>query len=141
MTALYEIVPPGVEGSMVDPLKYQQPPAEPRTPRSGEFSNELMTVKLRYKEPDGDTSRLITVPVVNRSTALSNNLGFAAAVAEFGMLLRRSEHRGSATYQDAAALARRHRGEDESGYRSEFVRLVELAEALTRQTRPHTSER
>ena len=141
VTALYEIVPPGVEGSMVDPLKYQQPPAEPRTPRSGEFSNELMTVKLRYKEPDGDTSRLITVPVVNRSTALSNNLGFAAAVAEFGMLLRRSEHRGTATYRDAAALARRHRGEDESGYRAEFVRLVELAEALTRQTRPHTSER
>jgi Ca-activated chloride channel family protein len=100
-----------------------------------------MTVSIRYKEPDGDTSRPLTFPVANRTTAVSDNIGFAAAVAEFGMLLRRSEHKGSSTYRDAAALARRHRGADESGYRAEFVRLVELAEALTRQTRHYHSDR
>ena len=73
--------------------------------------------------------------MLNRVTERSDNAGFAAAVAEFGMLLRHSEHRGDATYREAAALARRHRGRDESGYRAEFIRLIELAEALTRQTR------
>ena len=62
--------------------------------------------------------------------------GFASAVAEFGMALRKSEHRGTATFKDAAVLARRHRGADENGYRAEFVRLVELADALVRQTVP-----
>jgi Ca-activated chloride channel family protein len=68
---------------------------------------------------------------------MSANIGFAASVAEFGMLLRESEHRGSATYADAAALARRFRGADPDGYRSEFIRLVELAESLTRHERRH----
>ena len=132
VTALYEVVPVGAEVNVpgVDPLKYQRPPAS----APGVARDELMTVKLRYKAPDADESRLITVPVKNRTTELSANLGFAAAVAEFGMLLRQSEHRGSSTHADAAALARRFRGSDQDGYRSEFVRLVELAEALTRQT-------
>jgi Ca-activated chloride channel family protein len=95
-----------------------------------------MTVKLRYKEPDGDTSRLLTFAVADKLTPGAANIGFASAVAEFGMALRRSEHRGTATFRDAAALARRHRGVDENGYRAEFVRLVELADALTRQTSP-----
>ncbi len=95
--------------------------------------DELMTVKLRYKAPDGDESRLITVPVKNRTTDLSANVGFAAAIAEFGMVLRQSEHRGSSTLQDAAALARRFRGADPDGYRAEFLRLVELAGSLPRQ--------
>jgi Ca-activated chloride channel family protein len=136
VTALYELIPPGVSTpSRVDPLRYQQTarPAGPAVPT--EFSKELMTVKLRYKEPEGDTSKLLTFPVLNRVTERSDNAGFAAAVAEFGMLLRQSEHRGDATYREAAALARRHRGPDESGYRAEFIRLIELAEALTRQTR------
>jgi Ca-activated chloride channel family protein len=66
---------------------------------------------------------------------MSANVGFAAAIAEFGMLLRESDERGSATHVDAAALARRFRGSDPDGYRAEFVRLVELADALTRQQR------
>jgi Ca-activated chloride channel family protein len=133
VTALYEVVPAGssVEVPGVDPLKYQRP----ANPAPGVASDELMTVKLRYKAPDADESRLITVPVKNRTTEMSANVGFAAAVAEFGMLLRQSEHRGSSTHADAAALARRFRGSDPDGYRAEFVRLVELAEALTRQTR------
>jgi Ca-activated chloride channel family protein len=89
-----------------------------------------MLVKLRYKEPEGETSRLLTFPVANRTAALSENTGFAAAVAQFGMLLRQSPHSGGGSYASAAALARRHRGADDTGYRAEFVRLVELAEAL-----------
>jgi Ca-activated chloride channel family protein len=66
---------------------------------------------------------------------MTANLGFAAAVAEFGMLLRRSDFKGRANWSEAAALARQHRGRDDDGYRAEFVRLVELAGALeTKQT-------
>ena len=133
VTALYEIVPAGVEieTPSVDPLKYQRP-AQSTTSTAGR--DELMTLKLRYKAPDGDDSRLISVPVKDRTSELSANLGFAAAVAEFGMVLRQSEHRGSSTYRDAAALARRFRGADPDGYRAEFARLVELAQSLPRQT-------
>jgi Ca-activated chloride channel homolog len=136
VTALYEIVPPGVpfESPGVDPLKYQQP-VKPQTGGSA-ASNELMTVKLRYKEPDAGASKLMTFAVVNKVTPAAANIGFASAVAEFGMALRRSEHRGTATFKDAAVLARRHRGIDENGYRAEFVRLIELADALVRQTPP-----
>jgi Ca-activated chloride channel family protein len=132
VTALYEIVPAGSEIDVpsVDPLKYQRP----AIPAPTVARDELMTVKLRYKAPDGDVSKLMTVPVKNnRATELSPNVGFAAAVVEFGMLLRESQHRGSATHADAVALARRFRGSDPDGYRAEFVRLVEIAEALTRQ--------
>ena len=62
---------------------------------------------------------------------MSANLGFAAAVAEFGMLLRRSDFKGASTWAQAASLAREHRGRDEDGYRAEFIRLVDLAGALT----------
>jgi Ca-activated chloride channel homolog len=139
VTALYEIVPAGAKMDLpkVDPLKYQaQAGLEAgTTDRSDFLRDELMTVKLRYKAPDGDASKLMTVPVKNRTGELSANLGFAAAVAEFGMLLRHSEHCGRATQADAAALARKFRGPDPDGYRTEFVKLVELAEVLTRQTR------
>jgi Ca-activated chloride channel family protein len=131
VTALYEIVPPGeaIETSGVDPLKYQSVPRT--TPAAG--SNELLTVKLRYKQPLGETSRLMSVPVRDREGSLTPNLGFAAAVAEFGMLLRRSEHAGSSTWAEARALAGRFRGEDGDGYRAEFVRLIDLAAALDGQ--------
>ena len=135
VTALYEIVPVGAEVKVpgVDPLKYQRPAA----PAAGVGRDEMMTVKLRYKAPEGDVSKLSSLTVKNRSAGISANLGFAAAVAEFGMLLRQSEHRGSSTYEGAAALARRFRGADPDGYRSEFIRLVELAESLTRHKRRH----
>ena len=142
VTALYEIVPPGVplQGPGVDPLKYQPAPSSSASPPPA-LSSELMTVKLRYKEPAGDESRVLTFAVPNREVRRSENLGFAAAVAEFGMLLRQSEHRGNASYRDAAALARQHRGADDSGYRAELIRLIELAEVFAREsrrdTRPH----
>jgi Ca-activated chloride channel family protein len=140
VTALYEIVPPGVPLQVpgVDPLKYQPAPSSSPS-RSPALSNELMTVKLRYKDPAGDESRLLEFAVPNREVGRPENLGFASAVAEFGMLLRHSEHRGSASYRDAAALARQHRGADDGGYRAEFIRLIELAEVLARESRRDTT--
>jgi Ca-activated chloride channel homolog len=95
VTALYELVPPGEEipGGSVDPLKYQTPAA------ARAASGELATVKLRYKEPDGDTSRLLSRVVDNTvMPAMSDNLRLASAVAELGMLLRGSQHKGEASF-------------------------------------------
>jgi Ca-activated chloride channel homolog len=135
VTALYEIVPPGesIHGS-IDPLKYQDRPVQERTyPNAASRSTELMTVKLRYKQPDGDVSKLMTRAVLDRAGVLTPNIGFAAAVAEFGMLLRNSDFRGGATWASAQELARRHRGEDPDGYRAEFIRMIDLAAALDRR--------
>ena len=129
VTALYELIPVGepLDGPPVDPLKYQEPRD---TTRAG--SRELMTVKLRYKAPTKNVSEVMAVPVEDRAGATST-LGFAAAVAQFGMLLRGSEFKGTATWASVQALARQHRGEDADGYRAEFVRLVDLAAALQLQ--------
>lgn len=131
VTALYEIVPPGedVGAPGVDPLKYQRP-AEPEPKRVPVPSTELMTVKVRYKQPDGDRSTLVTVPVAGRLTTSPKHVGFAAAVAEFGMLLRNSPFKGDTTWADALKLAQDHRGADPDGYRAEFARLVDLAASL-----------
>lgn len=131
VTALYELIPPGepIDGPAVDPLKYQ----EPARPNASAGSGELMTVKLRYKKPAEDRSQMISVAVRDRSGESSGNLGFAAAVAQFGMLLRNSEFKGTASWTSVQALAKRHRGEDPDGYRAEFVRLVDLAAALEAQ--------
>lgn len=80
-------------------------------------------------------SRLISTPVPDRASVPSSNLGFASAVVQFGMLLRGSEHAGRATWTEAAAQARRHRGADVDGYRAEFIRLIDLAAALDAQRR------
>jgi Ca-activated chloride channel family protein len=130
VTALYEIVPPGadVDAPSVDALKYQQPARVRDTATRG----ELMTVKIRYKEPDGDTSRLVSAVVRNELERPSRNLGFASAVAEFGMLLSASSNKGSASYQNAIARARRFAGPDLEGYRSEFVGLALRASDLAR---------
>jgi Ca-activated chloride channel family protein len=127
VTALYEIVPVGVEVNSVDPLKYQQPLPVVRATTD---ARELATVKVRYKGPDGDASRLITRVMLNANSPMSANLGFASAVAEFGMLLRNSEHKGSASYGGLVARARSFRGIDPEGYRAEFIKLVDLAAAL-----------
>ena len=132
VTALYELIQPGqpIDGPQVDPLKYQN---ESR-PNAAAASGELMTVKLRYKKPDEDQSRLLSVAVKSAVSELTPNLGFAAAVAEFGHLLRKSEHKGSATWSAALALAKRFQGEDGDGYRAELIRLIELAAALDQQS-------
>jgi Ca-activated chloride channel family protein len=102
-----------------------------------------MTVKVRYKKPDGETSTLVTVAVAGRNSVAPKHVGFAAAVAEFGMLLRDSAFKADATWADAAKLAAAHRGDDPDGYRAEFVRLVDLAASLDRQrtTYPSVSRR
>jgi Ca-activated chloride channel family protein len=128
VTALYEIVPVGVDidAPSVDPLKYQTPPQPARTASA----DELVTVKLRYKAPDGDTSRLLSTTLRSQPRALTANLGFASAVAEVGMLLRGSKHAGSARFADAVARASKFRGVDGEGYRAEFIKLAELASSL-----------
>jgi Ca-activated chloride channel family protein len=130
VTAIYEIVPAGVEldGPTVDALKYQRPSDASRDAQAG----ELATIKLRYKAPDGDTSRLVSTVLADRPAVLTANLGFASSVAEAGMLMRGSTRAGNASYQAAAARARRFRGDDADGYRAEFIKLVELAATLSR---------
>ena len=83
-------------------------------------------LKLRYKTPDGDTSALIAAAVPSRSS-MTPALGFAAAVAEFGMLLRDSEHKGTSSFPGAAELARTFKGDDPHGHRAELIRLIEAA--------------
>jgi Ca-activated chloride channel family protein len=138
VTALYEIVPVGVnvDGPIVDALKYQREPRDTRAAASG----ELMTVKVRFKAPDGETSRLLTHVQMDRPSAMTANLGFASAVAEFGMLLRESPARGDASFESAVSRARMFRGRDDEGYRNEFVQLVERASSL-RQEEPRRSSR
>ncbi|MCC2545705.1 von Willebrand factor type A domain-containing protein [Hymenobacter sp. BT175] len=129
VTALYEIVPVGAP-AVVDPLKYQTNAAPP----AAASSTDLLTVKLRYKEPQGLKSKLMEQSLVDKAVPLaqaSENLRFAAAVAQFGMLLRGSDHRGSATYEATARLAEGARGTDSEGYRAELIRLIRLAENLS----------
>lgn len=125
VTALYEIVPAdGEEDGGVDPLKYQ------RRPRVDNRAEDWFTVKLRYKEPQGSTSRLLERVVDRDTRSPSADFRFAGAVAEFGMLLRNSEFKGRASYGSVLGLARGARGSDEDGYRAEFIRLVETAATL-----------
>ncbi|MBN2632540.1 MAG: von Willebrand factor type A domain-containing protein [Bacteroidales bacterium] len=131
VTALYEIVPAGSDENIpsVDPLKYQVS----RMTDDQKYSEELLTIKLRYKLPDGNASKLFEKTVRHDplpESEVSDNLKFAAAVAEFGMILRESEFRGTATMSGAAALAISARGEDTDGYRAEMIRLIETAKGL-----------
>jgi Ca-activated chloride channel family protein len=139
VTAIYEIVPAGVEVDRprVDPLKYSTPPQPTAAikPARGKYDDELMTVKLRYKAPDGEVSQLTSAVIVNRLAAMTANLGFASAVAEAGMLLRNSAHAGKGSYASAIDRARKFRGDDPDGYRAEFARLIELAATLSKRNR------
>ncbi len=131
VTALYEIIPAGVKTSLlatVDELKYQQT----KTTSEAKKSGELLTVKVSWKAPDGEKSQQRNFPVQDTgSKTSSDNFRFAAAVAEFGMLLRNSEFKGTATYSHAAQLARTATGKDPNGYRNELVRMIETVDALT----------
>jgi len=130
VTALYEIIPVGVESPVVvtdvDPLRYQEGAVQTRTSESP----ELLFVKLRYKDPDGSTSRLMELPVRDGDARPSVDFRFASAVAAWGMLLRDSEYCSDFTLAQVATLARESLGRDEGGYRGEFLRLVETAQSL-----------
>ena len=129
VTALYEIIPAGsVEtAANVDPLTYQQSQVI--------ASEDLLQEKIRYKNPREDTSKLLVTKVGSKDqvAAASENFRFAAAVAEYAMLLRNSEFKGQASYPQALALARNARGIDTEGYRSEFIKLMEISQLLDPQ--------
>ncbi|OJW41751.1 VWA domain-containing protein [Terrimonas ferruginea] len=131
VTAFYEIIPVGINDPLLaqpDSLKYQQVPV-----MAVGKTTELMTVKLRYKQPDSETSQLMETVVANNEKnyeKASENFRFAAAVAEFGMLLRASEYKGSANYQQVLHLARNAQYRDPEGYRAEFIGIVENAQKL-----------
>ena len=127
VTALYDVIPRGVESEVdvptVGDLKYQ----ETQPSDAAEASDELLTLKLRYKEPDGDESQLIERPLTQEAAnrEVSPDFPFAAAVAGYGMLLRDSEYKGSLTLDAVRRLAERERGEDPNGTRAGFISLVE----------------
>ncbi len=128
VTALYEVVPAGVDvPRAVDALRYQP---QPDDPPPAVFEGELMFVKVRYKDPDGDRSKLLEQPVADRVRSPSTDFRFATAVAGFGMLLRDSQHAGDLTLNDVVRLAERGKGDDPRGYRGEFIRLVEATRDL-----------
>ncbi len=133
VTALYELIPADSDEEVQtsSELKYQKTTLSPQA----SHSNELMTVKLRYKQPDQDESTQLIHSVLNHARPLeedSDNFKFSAAVAEFGMLLRDSEFKGEATYAHVLQCAKEAKGQDEEGYRAEFIRLVETIELLER---------
>lgn len=128
VTALYEVVLKGSSEDIasVDPLKYQ---TDVITKESS--SNELLTVKFRYKNPNENKSKLIVKTLNDKSISLakaSDNFKFSAAVAEFGLLLRNSKDKAQASYEQVLTLAKNSKGIDNNGYRAEFIRLVEMSE-------------
>jgi Ca-activated chloride channel family protein len=134
VTALYEIIPAGSKESLhkIDPLKYQANPD--REEIKPDMDAELLTIKLRYKKPDGFKSILIERPVqgeLKSASELSDNFRFSAAVAEFGMILRNSEHKENANISQVIELAQSGKGKDEEGYRQEFIKLVKAANQFT----------
>ena len=132
VTALYEVVPVGVETDvtirMPDSLRYQKRTTQQTT----QAGAELFFVKVRYKQPDGNQSRLLTHPVLAAGAQAepSSDFRFQGAVAEFGLLLRNSDFRGRADLNRVIAAAREARGADPEGYRAEFVRMAEAMRAI-----------
>ena len=126
VTALYEVTPAGVGDPALRPveaLRYQRSLMRPESARRP----ELMTVAIRYKQPNGSRSRRFELPVVDAGAELAAttpDFRFAAAVAEFGMLLRGSEHRGSASAGGVLSLGAGAAGTDPEGLRAEFLNLV-----------------
>lgn len=143
VTALYEVIPVGVVDTFlakVDDLKYQK---NKNGATATSHNNEILTVKFRYKAPDGDVSKLIEHPVLDKQIPVaraSENFRFATAVAEFGMLLRNSSFKSKATFGNVIDLARKAKGMDEEGYRAEFIRLAENAQLLAKGNNSNVDE-
>jgi Ca-activated chloride channel family protein len=136
VTALYEIVPRGgsVPGPDVDPLKYQTPAQAPApAPQVRNGSSETLTLKIRYKDPDGTESKLLSLPLTDREGTFSKasaDFRFAASVAEFGMIMRDSPYRGKASIGEVIENAQASKGSDRNGYRQEFIGLVQKTRRL-----------
>lgn len=142
VTALYEIIPAGKPSPFlksVDNLKYQVQDGFTQAV----FNAEWMTVKLRYKKPDGNSSKLMEQPVpytAHHASFLSDNYRFAAALASFGMLLRNSEFKQQASYGTVIKLAAGAVSKDAEGYRKEFIQLVKTAAHITGKNIPDDDE-
>lgn len=140
VTALYEIIPVGVKDEFtnkVDDLKYQDKPST-----NNNYTDELLIIKFRYKEPKSEVSKLIVHPVLDKNTSLestSSNFKFSAAVAEFGLLLRNSSFKENASYKQTIDLAKQSKDNDEDGYREEFLQLVQSAWVLAKNNKETTS--
>ncbi len=138
VVALYEIVPANLPAGVggrpaVDALKYQAPAISPAQMAEAAKSGEMMTVKLRYKEPESDLSKLIEVPTKDEGktlTASSEEYKFSAAVAGFGLLLRDSSYKGTLSWETVRRLALDGKGADKQGYRGEFLQLIDKARGL-----------
>jgi Ca-activated chloride channel family protein len=133
VTALYEVIPAGepVATPEVDALEYQSMPGPTEAAKQ---SKDLLTLKLRYKQPDGDVSKLIKTPVEDSEKKIgeaSADYQFAASVAAFGMLLRHSPHATNLTLGAVQELAQPGLSSDKEGYRAEFLDLVKKAQELT----------
>ena len=131
VTALYEIIPVGVNSDDDRPesLRYQQKQVKD----TAYNSDELMLVKLRYKQPDANESQLITQAIIDKKLSLeraSNDFRFAAAVAAFGMVLRDSKYKGNANLDLVLNLAQNSQGADLDGYRADFIELVKTAKKI-----------
>ena len=127
VTAFYELIPitSNEEIKNIDDLKYQETVIKKN-------DEEIMTVKLRYKDPDKNSSKLLE-KIVKTNDIVSNpseDYMFAVAVTEFGMILRDSKFKGNSTIDDVISLAKYNKGNDYSGYRSEFIKLAELYSAI-----------
>jgi Ca-activated chloride channel family protein len=130
VTALYEITPVGA-ATLHGERRYAAP-----TKSVGDKRGELGFLRIRYKQPEGSRSTELAQAIARPDAAAlartpSRDLGFASAVAGFGQLLRQSAYTGTFGYDDVRHLAQQHLGEDNAGYRREFLRLVDLAAALT----------
>jgi Ca-activated chloride channel family protein len=137
VTALYEIIPVGVKSKFtnsVDALKYQKTSSS-----SNNTSNELLTVKMRYKQPDGDKSKLLQKAIVDQGNTnvqqASDNFKFSASVAMLGMLLRQSAFVQQGSFDTAIDLAESAKGADKEGYRAEYVKLAKSAKLLAKDLR------
>ena len=137
MTALYEVVPVGVEmpaASDGDPLKYRMAkPDHPKAKAGNPASAEMLTLKIHYKDPAGDVSNKLEYTLYDKGTGFADateDFKFASSVAAFGMILRDSPYKGSATLADIAAWGRAGVGRDAGGYRNEFLGMVERSKGL-----------
>ncbi|MBY0554887.1 VWA domain-containing protein [bacterium] len=136
VTALYEIVPVGSGSTVgsVDALKYQKiEKAAAKTEEVSNDSNELLTLKIRYKKPDGDVSAKQEFTLAQQDSKFdkaSDSFKFSSAVALFGMLLRNSEHVQDGSYEKVLEVAKKSKGEDKNQYRQEFIDLVKKVEGM-----------
>lgn len=120
VTALYEVIPKGVDS----PYLKEIPDLKYTSIMPKDFNDELLTVKFRYKKPDGDKSVEISHVLANETAQISPDFSFTSAVALFGLHLRKSQFTNDSTFDDVTELAENGIGNDKNGYRSEFIRLV-----------------